>query len=75
MLRRCNLALLGLAILATAGSDARAQYYYPYGSGYGGYGFGGFGGGGFGGGGGGTPNAQILRGYGAFAEGEGIYQD
>ena len=41
-----------------------AQYYYPYGSGYGGYGFGGWGG---------TVQGDILRGMGAFAEGEGVY--
>jgi len=66
MRRRVSLVLFGLAFVATAGREARSQYYYPYGTGYGGYGFGGFNSG--------TTPGDVLRGYGAFAESEGVYE-
>ena len=43
MLGNVRLVLFGLALVATTGNYARAQYYYPSGYGYGGYGFGGWG--------------------------------
>jgi hypothetical protein len=64
MLRGIRIALVGLALLTATGEQARAQYYYPYGYGYGGYGFGGWGG---------TVEGSVLRGLGAYAEGEGVY--
>jgi hypothetical protein len=64
MKRPISLVLIGLAFVASMGPQAHSQYYYPYGTGYGGYGFGGFGG---------TAGGDILRGYGAFAEAEGVY--
>ena len=64
MLRGIRLALCGIALLVATGGDARSQYYYPSGYGYGGYGFGGFGG---------TVQGSILQGMGAYAEGAGVY--
>jgi len=58
------LVLSALAVIAAAGSDARAQYYYPGGFGYGGYGFGGWSE---------TPQGSIAQGLGAYAAGEGVY--
>jgi hypothetical protein len=65
MLRSIRLVLGGLAILASTGGAAHSQYYYPYGQGFAGYGFGGWGGA--------TAPGGVLRGMGAFAEGEGVY--
>jgi hypothetical protein len=48
-----------------SGGQARSQYNYPYGSGYGGYGFGGWGAS--------TVPGSILQGMGAYAEGAGVY--
>ncbi len=64
MIRGIRLALCGLAVLAASGGDARSQYYYPTGYGYGGYGFGGWGA---------TPQGSILQGMGAYAQGAGVY--
>jgi len=58
------MALGGIAILVAASNVAHSQYYYPYGYGNAGYGFGGWGG---------TVNGSVLRGMGAFAEAEGVY--
>ena len=64
MFRNIRLVILGLAIAATTAGGTRAQFYYPGGYGYGGSGFGGWGS---------TPQGGILRGLGAYAEGEGVY--
>lgn len=64
MYRGIRLVLAGLAVVAATSGEARSQYYYPYGYGYGGYGFGGWGQ---------TVQGSILQGLGAFAEGEGVY--
>ena len=64
MLRGIRLALVGIALVAFAGPEARSQYYYPNGYGYGGYGFGGWGA---------TPQGSFLRGMGAYAQGAGVY--
>ena len=64
MLRNIRPVLFGLALMVITGGTARSQYYYPNGYGYGGSGFGGWGA---------TPQGGILRGLGAFAEGEGVY--
>ncbi len=52
------------ALLAASYSTTHAQYYYPYGNGYGGYGFGGWTS---------TVDGDIARGMGAFAAGAGVY--
>jgi len=57
----------GLAILVATGGEARSQYYYPFGYGYGGYGFGGWGAE--------TPIGNIAQGMGNFAAGEGVYNE
>ena len=59
------IAALGLATLF-AGSEARAQMYYP--GGYGGYGWRGWGGGA-------TPQGDMARGMGVFATGAGYYNE
>ena len=64
MFRGIRLVILGFAAVATTAGGARAQFYYPGGYGYGGSGFGGWGA---------TPQGGILRGLGAYAEGEGVY--
>jgi len=64
MLRNIRLVLGGLVILAAAGGEARSQYYYPGGVGYGGYGFGGWSE---------TPQGSIAQGLGAYAAGQGVY--
>jgi len=64
MLRGVQLVLGGLAIIAAASGEARAQYYYPYGYGAAGYGFGGWGQ---------TPQGSIAQGLGAYAAGAGVY--
>jgi len=64
MLRRIRLVLGGLVMLAAGASEARSQFYYPSGYGYGGYGFGGWSE---------TPQGSIAQGLGAFAQGEGVY--
>jgi len=64
MLRGLQLVLGGLAIVAATGGEARSQYYYPGGFGYGGYGFGGWAE---------TPQASIAAGLGAYAADAGVY--
>jgi hypothetical protein len=64
MIGNIRVVLLGLALVASTGDYARAQYYYPYGYGYGGGGFGGWDS---------TVPGSILRGLGAYAEGAGVY--
>ncbi len=67
MVRGHRLILGALALLASAAPAAKAQYYTPYGNGWGGGGFGGWGGGGA------TAGGDIARGMGAFAAGAGTY--
>lgn len=65
MIRRVTLltaALIG--VLPFANGNTHAQYFYPYGEGYGGYGFGGWGQ---------TPQGSMAAGMGAFAAGAGQY--
>ena len=64
MFRSIRLALLGLALVVSTGTSARSQFYYPNGYGSAGYGFGGWGS---------TVQGSVLRGMGAYAEGEGVY--
>ena len=64
MFRGTRLMLLVLAFASTSGGVARSQYYYPNGYGSGGYGFGGWTG---------SVEGSVLRGMGAYAEGEGVY--
>jgi len=64
MHRGIRLALAGFVLVTLTGQQARSQYYYPYGYGYGGYGFGGWGG---------TVQGSILQGMGAYAQGAGVY--
>jgi len=64
MFRSIRLIPLGFAFLMATGGGAQAQFYYPGGYGYTGYGFGGWGS---------TPQGSILRGLGAYAEEEGVY--
>lgn len=64
MVRGIRLVLFGVALVGMTGGDSQAQYYYPGGYGYGGWGFGGWGS---------TAEGSILRGMGAFAAAEGVY--
>jgi len=64
MLRSLAIMFSLAVALTIANSVARAQYYYPYGEGYGGYGFGGWGQ---------TVQGSIAAGMGAFAAAAGQY--
>ena len=64
MLRGMRLTLGLAAVLTLATGGAHAQYFYPYGQGYGGYGFGGWGQ---------TVQGSTAAGMGAFAQGAGQY--
>ena len=64
MTRGIRLVLFGLAIVATTAGQARSQYNYPGGYGYGGWGFGGWNS---------TAQGSVLRGMGAYAQGAGVY--
>jgi hypothetical protein len=64
MNRGHGLILGAMALLCLPTLEAQAQYFYPYGTGYGGYGFDGWGA---------TVYGDVARGMGAFAAGEGVY--
>lgn len=64
MIRGIRLFWIGSTLLAASGGGAEAQFYYPNGYGTTGYGFGGWGA---------SPEGSYLRGLGAYAEGEGVY--